>query len=155
MQRLQRVMAGAAGAAVFDTWMLQQSELVQASAEAFIEVHIVSSGQRVLAGASPALESVLSQLLQLDALCRVQAQLQWYLMEGLVSPGEGRQVCATSHCHCCRLFKFAGTITALSGLLVGDGSRRVTGWSPGMYRMCSSGDMGLMFCPTACRSHRL
>jgi hypothetical protein len=120
VHRLQRVLGDAAGTAVFDTWMLQQSDLVQACAEAFIEVHIVSCGQRALAGASPALESVLGQLLRLDALCRVRAQLQWYLMEGLVSAGEGRQVCATPCCHCCTWFKCTARLLGLSTLLVGD-----------------------------------
>ena len=91
LRQLQRVMKENAGA-VFDTWMKRQSELVQATAEAFIENYVVTCGQEDLAKGSPELRAVLGPLLRLDALCRVDAQLSWYLIEGLVSSEEARQV---------------------------------------------------------------
>jgi Acyl-CoA oxidase len=89
--QLQRVMQENAGA-VFDTWMKRQSELVQATAEAFIENYVATVAQEDLAKASGALSGVLGAVLRLDALSRVQANLGWYLLEGHMSSSEARQV---------------------------------------------------------------
>jgi Acyl-CoA oxidase len=77
---------------VFETWMKQQSELVQATAEAFIENYVATVAQQDLEKASPTLGSVLGPILRLDALCRVEAQLGWYLLEGLISAQDAREV---------------------------------------------------------------
>ena len=88
---LQRAMA-AAPAAVFDTWMLRESDLVQATAEAFVTGHVAAASAAAAAAAPAALRGVLAPLLRLDALVRVEQHLEWYLLEGLVAPAAAKQV---------------------------------------------------------------
>lgn len=100
--RLQRVMA-AHKSAVFDTWMKRESELVQGTAQAFIEVYVAGACAEALGRASPALRGLLGRVLRLDALCRVCAQMAWYLTEGLVTAAQAQQVrmfflCCTTWC---------------------------------------------------------
>lgn len=93
VRQLQEAMAAAGGGAgVFDAWMKRSSDLVQAAAEAYISHVVVLAGQRSLRSASRQLLPVLAAVLRLDCLCRVQANLQWFLMQGLVTVAEAEQV---------------------------------------------------------------
>ena len=71
------------------------ANVLQTTAEAFIENYAAECGQQDFARAAPRLQQVLGPLLHLDALCRVQAQLAWYLEAGLVSAEQARQVWPT------------------------------------------------------------
>ena len=69
------------------------SSLTRASAaQAFIEVYVAGACADALQEASPALAGVLERVLRLDALCRVRAQMAWYLTEGLVTAAQAQQV---------------------------------------------------------------
>lgn len=91
VQQLQAAMAGAP-ADVFDTWMKRRSDLVQATAEAYVAHVVVLAGQRSLRGASQQLLPVLAAVLRLDCLCRVKDNLHWFLVQGLITAAESEQV---------------------------------------------------------------
>jgi len=95
--------AGKSPPEVFDAWMHRESDTVQATTQAFGEREVLEAGMRALQAASPALRSTtLGPLLQLYALTRLEADLAWFMCEGLLRPEvaarvapKARELCAT------------------------------------------------------------
>jgi len=103
LRSLHVAMAGAGRSPpeVFDAWMHRESDTVQAATQAFGEREVLEAGIRALTTLSPSLRALLGPLLQLYALTRLEADLAWFLCEGLVRPEVGaavpqraRQLCA-------------------------------------------------------------
>lgn len=93
LRSLAAVMKGAsASGGFFDTWMKQQSDLVQATALAFAEREVLEASMRVVSSAPASVRGVLQQLTTLYALRCVETDLSWFLTEGGLSPQLGGKV---------------------------------------------------------------
>lgn len=113
--RLLRALAAATrlagGGDLFDVWMKQQSDLVQATAQAFGERDVLDACLKALADVRDTeARAVLERLVQLYATCCVEAELGWYLSQELMSPRTGagipdwvRQQCADLSPHAASL----------------------------------------------------
>lgn len=90
---LMQAMARAKGGeAVFEAWMLQQSDAVQACAQSYAERETLAASVRAAEQAPSSLRAILSQLTLLYALTQLQSDMAWLLVDGLVSPAFAREV---------------------------------------------------------------
>jgi len=92
--------AGKAG--LFDTWMLQESDLVQSSARAFADRLISERFATTISGANPSLKPVLQQLYHLYLIGIVEKNQGWFALEAGIpadvmkqAPAVGRQLCSS------------------------------------------------------------
>lgn len=94
-------MAGrtAAGESVFDAWMLSESDAVQAAAAAFGERRAWAALDAAAASGAPA-AARLRPLATLFGLSLVERDLAWFLSEGVLSPGQGRELVRASRAAC-------------------------------------------------------
>merc|ERR1712168_1122540 len=81
---LKLMKAGKAG--MFDTWMLQESDAVQASARSFAERLISERFNATIESSQESLRPVLAQLYHLYLLNIVEKNLGWFTLEGGVAP---------------------------------------------------------------------
>uniref|UniRef100_A0A7S2Z2G9 Acyl-coenzyme A oxidase n=3 Tax=Eukaryota TaxID=2759 RepID=A0A7S2Z2G9_9CHLO len=79
---------------VFETWMKRESDLVQATSEAYGEVFVLEQALATLAGklASAQAKEVVSKIAALYALDCIRRDLAWYLCEGLVGRDQAADV---------------------------------------------------------------
>jgi len=94
----------ASGDKLFDVWMLQLSDLVQAAARAYGERVIAEQFlfvMRTPGGSEPAINSMLRQLYQLYVVSIIERELAWYLTSKVLDashakavPEEARRLCA-------------------------------------------------------------
>ncbi|KAG1666186.1 hypothetical protein FOA52_012033 [Chlamydomonas sp. UWO 241] len=90
---LKKVMAGAPGAKFFDEWMKRRSDLVQGAATAYAEREIMDACISCCAfEAPPAVAAPLRQLTRLFGLRCVEVDALWFVAEGLLPAGAGRDV---------------------------------------------------------------
>merc|ERR1739844_276564 len=82
------------GTPLFDSWMLQQSDYVQASALAFGERVVLDSFNAAISRADPSLQPVLKDLRTLYVASNIEKDLGYLLKEGLISPAQADQVMA-------------------------------------------------------------
>jgi acyl-CoA oxidase len=88
---MQTKMAGQ-GESLFDVWMKQESDTIQALARAHGERIVLEQFTKVLDKSSGQARKVLEVLYQLYALYTIEGHLSWYLLHGLISVEKGRQV---------------------------------------------------------------
>lgn len=88
------------GRALFDLWMLEESDLVQAVAQAYGERATFRSCQAVLRTCEESLRPTLVQLFTLAAMSWLERDLSWFLMEGLLSSRMAKAVAETSRTIC-------------------------------------------------------
>ncbi|CAM0138103.1 hypothetical protein VKS41_001331 [Umbelopsis sp. WA50703] len=88
---MQTKMAGQ-GESLFDVWMKQESDTIQALARAHGERIVLEQFTKVLDESSGQARKVLEVLYQLYALYTIEGHLSWYLLHGLISVEKGRQV---------------------------------------------------------------
>ncbi|KAK9806580.1 hypothetical protein WJX73_004625 [Symbiochloris irregularis] len=82
---LMQAMASAKGGeAVFERWMLQQSDAVQACALGYAEREVLDACLRTIQQAPSSLRQILTQITTLHALHRLEADMAWLLTEGVV-----------------------------------------------------------------------
>lgn len=82
--------AGSAG--LFNVWMLEESDLIQAASRAYGECLISEQFAKVIKTADPSIMPILQQLRQLYLVELVQKNLAWFLLRGLVTAEVGNQV---------------------------------------------------------------
>eukprot|EP00879_Flechtneria_rotunda_P002191 GHRR01002377.1.p1 GENE.GHRR01002377.1~~GHRR01002377.1.p1 ORF type:complete len:601 (+),score=233.83 GHRR01002377.1:928-2730(+) len=95
LRRLSQVMRGAAAAgSFFDAWMKQQSDMVQATANAYAEREVLEACVRQLQSPSlpPGVKELLVPLVTLYTAAAVERDLAWYLSQELLPPKVGRLV---------------------------------------------------------------
>jgi len=91
------------GTPLFDSWMLQQSDYVQASALAFGERVVLDSFNAAISRADPSLQPVLKDLRTLYVASNIEKDLGYLLKEGLISPAQADQVIDLSTALCAKL----------------------------------------------------
>ncbi len=89
------------GEGLFGVWMLEESDLVQALAQAFGERMTYACCLKALETCDPALRQTLSRLFNLAAMAWLERDLGWFLTEGLLSQRMGKAVSRLSRelCH--------------------------------------------------------
>jgi acyl-CoA oxidase len=85
---------------VYDAWMHRESDAVQALACAHGERAALEAGAAALAGASPAAAALLEPVLRLYALSHVEAELGWFMTQGMLDRGAGAAVPAAARRLC-------------------------------------------------------
>ena len=81
-----RLQAGKkAGTPLFETWMLQESDLVQGVAASFGERVTLQKCIETIEGADPSLRPVLTLLCQLYAIDSIESDLSWFVIEGVLA----------------------------------------------------------------------
>ena len=88
---------------LFESWMLQQSDLVQATALAFGEQVVLEAFNAAVARAEEGLKPVLRDLRSLYVLSNVEKDMGWLLREGMISPVQADQVVEEATALCARL----------------------------------------------------
>lgn len=91
-----------AGEPLFEVWMREESDAVQAAAAAFGEREVFESFAAAIdrAARSAPAASRMAPLLLLHGLYAVESDLAWYLTEGVLSPAQGRGVLAALRTAC-------------------------------------------------------
>lgn len=118
LQQLLSAMTATGGGsdAVFETWMMQQSDAVQHTAQSFGEREVLEAALRTLENTSssqvsPALRKILQPVIALYALVRVEEDLGWLMTERLISVETGAAVAPAVRALC-------GQVESNWGLLV-------------------------------------
>jgi acyl-CoA oxidase len=78
--------AGKSSPDIFDAWMHQQSDAVQSCTLAFGERQVLEVSIKVLDQASSQLRPLLSDIVLLYAVTRLEADLAYFICQGLISP---------------------------------------------------------------------
>eukprot|EP00128_Syssomonas_multiformis_P011956 Colp12_sorted_trinity150504_noHs@36258 len=91
------------GPKVFETWMLQESDLVQAVAKAYGERVAVEQFHQSISKADPELRGVLTTTQALFATHTVEQDLAWFLQEGLISTNQAGKVTELARDLCAEL----------------------------------------------------
>ncbi|KAF2359072.1 Acyl-CoA oxidase/dehydrogenase central domain [Trinorchestia longiramus] len=93
-------MAQAGKTGLFETWMLRESDLVQAAARAFAERLVAEEFQSVLRTCDASLSAVLSQLYRLYAIGCIEHDPAFFLCSGLLSADSYQQLVKESRSLC-------------------------------------------------------
>jgi acyl-CoA oxidase len=80
------------GAPIFDTWMLQESDNVQALATAYGENMTVEQFNKAIQSAKPELKPVLQKLFSLYSLDRIIADGVFFLQNGLINAKQSEAI---------------------------------------------------------------
>ena len=95
--------AGKSPPDVFDAWMHQQSDAVQSCTLAFGERQVLEVSIKVLDQASSQLHPLLSDIVLLYAVTRLEADLAYFICEGLISPEVASHVPERARALCSKL----------------------------------------------------
>merc|ERR1712200_75517 len=89
---------------IFNTWMLQEQDLIQAFAKSYADRILCEAFKETLAGiygaVHPSLEGVLHEVLTLHLLSTIEKDLPTFMEHGLLNPGQGKQVIELSQQMC-------------------------------------------------------
>lgn len=77
---------------VFEVWMLENSALVQSTAEAYMEREVLEVSFQICKIQAPFLSQIIRKVISLFALKSVESSLDWYLSEEVIPPLVGRLV---------------------------------------------------------------
>jgi len=88
---------------LFESWMLQQSDLVQATALAFGEQVVLEAFNAAIARAEEGLKPVLRDVRSLYVLSNVEKDMGYLLREGMISPAQADQVIVEATGLCAKL----------------------------------------------------
>nr|KAJ3410680.1 hypothetical protein HK105_002841 [Polyrhizophydium stewartii] len=84
-----------AGKTIFQVWMKEESDLIQATSKAYGEsICLDETLKAVNAESDPAVKDVLGRVAHLFAHTLVSQDLVWYLSNGVIAPATGKQVAA-------------------------------------------------------------
>jgi acyl-CoA oxidase len=81
-----------AGDKLFNTWMFEESDLVQAAAKAYGERMVLEKSIEAIDKMDDSLQPLMKRLCKLYSLNCVEKDLGWMLSEGLLSPSKGTEV---------------------------------------------------------------
>ena len=103
---------------VFEVWMLEESDNVQALATAYGENIAVEQFDKAVqeAAGSPAVQAVLGKLFSLYALDRIAADGVFFLQNGLIDGTQSAQIAREAQRLCTELGKDALELTAAFGI---------------------------------------
>jgi len=102
---------GGANESVFEVWMHQESDSVQAAALAYGERVVFDAFAAAVAAAPPRAAATLAPLLALYGTHCCERDAAWFLAEGVLSPAQARALLAASRALC-------GTVGGVMGPLV-------------------------------------
>merc|ERR1719350_753306 len=92
---------------IFNTWMLQEQDLIQAFARSYADRVVCEAYRETLAGqfgpVDPSLEPVLGQCLHLHLLANIERDLSTFLAAGLLSPAQADQALEINRRLCAEL----------------------------------------------------
>jgi len=77
---------------LFETWMLENSDLVQLAARSFGERLVSDQTQKAIQNADPSLKEILGQLYNLYAVTVINRNLAWFLTNGLLTIEQGKEI---------------------------------------------------------------
>ena len=98
IERLTRALSGLSQVDVYDVWMYRESDLVQHVALSFAERFVLEEVLRAISCAPTTKESgVLSELASLYALRKVECDLSWFIVNGVLSNDQAAMV--PNHIH--------------------------------------------------------
>jgi acyl-CoA oxidase len=108
LHQLETAMQGAGRSATdtFDVWMHHESDLVQHVAQSFGEFTVIAASKTALDKMSQGLQSFLEPVIMLYALSRLEADLAWFMMEGLISNTTALQVAPLARSLCAKVVKY-------------------------------------------------
>ena len=95
--------AGKSPPDVFDAWMHQQSDTVQSCTLAFGEREVLEVSIKALDHASSQLRPLLSDIVSLYAVTRLEADLTYFICQGLISPEVASHVPERARALCSQL----------------------------------------------------
>mmetsp|Transcript_28352 Transcript_28352/g.50648 ORF Transcript_28352/g.50648 Transcript_28352/m.50648 type:complete len:644 (-) Transcript_28352:428-2359(-) len=101
---------------VFDTWMKQESDLVQATAEAYAERVVLEASYNAIATLPKEEAAIANKLVKLYALRRIELDIGWLITESLVQPSAGREVPARIRSLCIDLSVHTQQIISAFGI---------------------------------------
>lgn len=101
---------------MFDTWMYQESDLIQYAARSYGELIMSSQFLAALESCDASLKPVLTRLYQQFVLGVVEGRLGWFITSDLLSADQARQVPVISAQLCRELSDDALALTAAFGL---------------------------------------
>ena len=81
-----------AGEKLFNTWMFEESDLVQAAAQAYGERMVYEQSLAAIDKMDDSLQPVIKPLASLFAIHSIEKDLGWIVSEGLLSPANGTKV---------------------------------------------------------------
>jgi len=77
------------GKSIFEVWMREQSDLIQAAAHAFGERIVLEQCMKAINSCDISISRILIQLTKLYAMCALEDDLGWFLSHQLISPANG------------------------------------------------------------------
>ncbi|MFT4970078.1 MAG: acyl-CoA oxidase [Chitinophagales bacterium] len=80
------------GESLYETWMYEESDLIQGLAQAYAERVIFESGMAKLNDCDEQLKPMLSKLLSLSAIDWIEKDLGWFVSNGVLSPNMGKRI---------------------------------------------------------------
>ena len=101
--KLRNVPKEQKGEAMFQTWMMEESDLVQHTAHAYGERVVNDAMLQAIKSADPDIQGVLESLRSLYCLSRFETWMGWYLSEGLMSPSQAQAITKRSRELCAEL----------------------------------------------------
>eukprot|EP00735_Rhodelphis_limneticus_P014007 TRINITY_DN7982_c0_g1::TRINITY_DN7982_c0_g1_i1::g.15532::m.15532 TRINITY_DN7982_c0_g1::TRINITY_DN7982_c0_g1_i1::g.15532 ORF type:complete len:699 (+),score=253.45,sp/O64894/ACOX2_CUCMA/35.81/2e-110,ACOX/PF01756.14/6.6e-15,Acyl-CoA_dh_M/PF02770.14/3.5e-11,Acyl-CoA_dh_1/PF00441.19/5.7e-06,Acyl-CoA_dh_1/PF00441.19/3.7e+03,DUF4412/PF14371.1/0.44 TRINITY_DN7982_c0_g1_i1:51-2099(+) len=108
LRQLASKLAGVKGTALYETWVQNEQDLVQQTARAFTERTAVEHFQRAVSRCKDAtVAKLLAQVCSLYAVSRIEADLAWFLTEGLMTPAVSRKVSELSRQLCTDLSPYS------------------------------------------------
>lgn len=113
---LAQKMKAAPPGAFFDTWMKQQSDLVQATATAYAEREVMEASVRAMAAAPSGLTDVLNQVVTLFGLHCVERDVGYFLGHEVITARMGRQVVEDMRQRCQTLSNHSMSLVSAFGI---------------------------------------
>ncbi len=92
LSQLIQKMKGIPSSSVFDVWMRRESDLVQATALAYIEREVLEVSYAAVDSCSRSLGQVMKSVVELFAVKAIEEDLGWYLSEEICSPFVGKMI---------------------------------------------------------------
>ena len=80
------------GKGIFETWMYEESDLIQGLAQAYSERVIFETCLNILKTSEASLKPILSLIFSLSAIDWIEKDLGWFVSEGVISPRMARKV---------------------------------------------------------------
>lgn len=102
--------AGRSPSGTFDVWMHHQSDLVQHVAQCFGEFTVIAASKAALEKMSRRLQSLVEPVIRLYAISRLEADLAWFMMEGLVSSTTAMEVAPLARSLCASVVEYWQTL---------------------------------------------
>jgi len=89
---------------IFNTWMLQEQDLIQAFAKSYADRVVCEAFKETMAGkygaVHPSLDGILNEILTLHLLSTIERDLPTFMEKGLLNPAQGKQLIGLSQQLC-------------------------------------------------------